>query len=58
MGLSDEVQVDRKLRARAHKELSLHRGRPIRWVKGPREDALEGDDPEVPELSLTCTVVY
>jgi hypothetical protein len=58
MGLSDEVQADRKLRARAYKELSLHRGRPIRWVQGPRQDVLEGDDPEVPELSVTCTVVY
>jgi hypothetical protein len=55
---SDEVEHDRKLRARAYKELSLQRGRPIRWVEGPREDVLEGDDPELPELSVTCTVVY
>lgn len=58
MGLSDEVQADRKLRARVYKELSLHQGRPIRWVKGPREDILEGEDPELPELCVTCTVVY
>lgn len=58
MGLSDEVQQNRKLLARAHKELSLHQGRPIRWVKGPRQDILEGEDPELPELSVTCTVVY
>src|SRR5829696_4682980 len=51
VGLSDEVEDDRKLRARAYKELSLQRGRPIRWVEGPREDILEGDDPELPELS-------
>jgi hypothetical protein len=58
VGLSDEVEADRRLQARAYKELSLHRGRPIRWVTGPREDILEGDDPELPELSVTCTVVY
>jgi hypothetical protein len=59
VGLTDEVEEDdRRLRTRAYKELSLHRGRPIRWVKGPREDILEGDDPELPELNVTCTVVY
>jgi hypothetical protein len=58
MGLSDEVRADRKLRARVYKELSLHQGRPIHWVKGPREDILEGEDPELPELCVTCTVVY
>jgi hypothetical protein len=58
VGLSAEVEADRKLRARAHKELSVHRGRPIRWIKGPREEILEGEDPELPELCVTCTVVY
>jgi hypothetical protein len=58
VGLTDEVNDDRKLRARVYKELSLHRGRPIRWVNGPREDILDDDDPELPELSVTCTVVY
>jgi hypothetical protein len=58
MGLSDEVQADRKLRARVYKELSLYGGRPIRWVKGPREDILEGEDPELPELCVTCTIVH
>lgn len=58
VGLSDEVEDNRKLCTRAYKELSLHRGRPIRWVNGPRQDVLEGDDPEVPELSVSCTVVY
>jgi hypothetical protein len=58
VGLTDEVNDDRRLRARVYKELGLYRGRPIRWVKGPREDVLDGDDPELPELSVTCTVVY
>jgi hypothetical protein len=59
IGLSDEVHHDGKLRARVYKELSLQRdARPIRWVAGPREDILEGSDPELPELTITCTVVY
>jgi hypothetical protein len=58
VGLIDEVEDDRKLRARVYKELSLDRGRPIRWAKGPREDILEGDDPELPELTVSCTVAY
>jgi hypothetical protein len=58
MGLSEEVQQNRKLLTRAHKELSLHRGRPIRWVKGPRQDILEGEYPDLPELSVACTIVY
>jgi hypothetical protein len=58
VGLADAVEDDRRLRTRIYKELSLHRGRPIRWVNGPREDILDGDDPELPELSVTCTVVY
>jgi hypothetical protein len=58
VGLTDEVENDRRLRARVDKELSLYRGRPIRWINGPREDILDGDDPELPELSVTCTVVY
>jgi hypothetical protein len=58
VGLTDEVEQNRKLRARVDRELRLHRGRPIHWVEGPREDILEGDDPELPELSVTCTVVY
>jgi hypothetical protein len=57
VGLTDEVEDNRKLRIRVYKELSLHRGRPIRWVKGPREDILAGDDPELPELCVTCTVI-
>jgi hypothetical protein len=56
--VTDEVKDDRKLRARVRKELSLRPGETLRWVKGPREDVLEGDDPELPELSVTCTVVY
>jgi hypothetical protein len=58
VGLTDEVQQNRKLRARARKELSIGPRRPVRWVKGPRDDVLEGDDPELPELSITCTVAY
>jgi hypothetical protein len=58
MGLTSEVEGDPTLRARVYEELSLHRGRPIRWVEGPREAILDGDDPELPELSVTCTVVY
>jgi hypothetical protein len=58
VGLTDEVQQNRRLRARARKELSIGRPRPVRWVQGLREDVLEGDDPELPELSVTCTVVY
>src|SRR6266702_932143 len=38
VGLADEVEDDRRLRARVDKELSLYQRRPIRWVKGPRED--------------------
>ena len=58
VGLTDEVQQSRKLRARADKELSLCRGGPIRWVKGAQHDILEGDDPELLELNITCTVVF
>lgn len=58
VGLSDEVEDSPTLRARVENELSLRYGRPIRWVKGHREDVLEGDDPDLPELSVTCTVVY
>jgi hypothetical protein len=58
VGLTDAVENDPKLSARVDKELSLHQGRPIRWVNGPREDVLDDDDPELPELSVTCTVVY
>jgi hypothetical protein len=56
--MTDEVKDDRKLRARVRKELNLRPGAPLRWAKGPRENVLEGDDPELPELSVTCTVVY
>jgi pimeloyl-ACP methyl ester carboxylesterase len=48
--LTDQVKEDRKLRARVHRELDLRPARPIRWVNGAREDILEGDDPELPEL--------
>ncbi len=58
VGLTDEVENDPRLSARVDEELSLYRGRPIRWVTGPREDVLDDDDPELPELSVTCTVVY
>jgi hypothetical protein len=58
VGLTDEVQQNRRLRARARKELSIEAPRPVRWVQGLREDVLEGDDPELPELSVICTVVY
>jgi hypothetical protein len=56
--LTEEVQHDRKLRARVYRELGLCRKGRIRWVEGPREDVLEGDDPELLELNITCTVVY
>jgi hypothetical protein len=56
--LSDEVEDDPKLRARVEKELGLRDGRPIYWVNGPREDVLEGEDPDLSELSVTCTVVF
>ncbi len=58
VGLSAEMEDDRKLQARVNKELSLHRARPVRWVKGLREDVLRGDDPELLELNITCTVVF
>jgi hypothetical protein len=56
--LSEEVEQDRKLRARVFRELSLCRTGPVRWVEGSREDVLEGEDPDLVELNLTCTVVY
>jgi len=56
--LTDEVEYDRKLRARVFRELDLRRKGPIRWVEGPRENILEGDDPELLELNVACTVVY
>lgn len=56
--LTEEVYQDRKLRARVFRELGLRRMGPIRWVKGPRESILEGEDPELLELNVTCTVVY
>jgi hypothetical protein len=56
--LTEEVDHDRKLRARVFRELELCRKGPIRWVKGPRENVLEGDDPELLELNIACTVVY
>jgi len=56
--LTEEVDRDRKLRARVFRELGLCRKGPIRWVEGPRENVLEGDDPELLELNITCTVVY
>jgi hypothetical protein len=56
--LTEEVQRDRKLRARVFRELGLRRMGPIRWVEGPRENILEGDDPELLELNVSCTVVY
>jgi hypothetical protein len=56
--LTEEVEQDRKLRARVFRELRLCRRGPIRWAKGPRENVLDGDDPELLELSVTCTVVY
>ena len=55
--LTEEVDQDRKLRARVFRELGLVRKGPIRWVEGPRENVLEGDDPELLELNITCTVV-
>jgi hypothetical protein len=58
VALTDEVQQNRRLRARARKELSIGPRRPVRWVQGLGENVLEGDDPELPELSVTCTVVY
>jgi hypothetical protein len=56
--LTEEVERDRKLRARVFRELDLRRGGPIRWVEGPRENILEGDDPELLELNVSCTIVY
>lgn len=55
--LTEEVEEDRKLRARVIRELGLRRVGPIRWVEGPRENILEGDDPELLELSVTCRAV-
>jgi hypothetical protein len=59
VALTDEVEQNRTLRARVRKELSVCRTRrPIRWVEGSPTDVLEGDDPELPELCVTCTIVY
>ena len=58
VALSDEVEGNPDLRARVERELSLREGRPIQWVKGSRENVLEGDDPDLPELSVSCTFVY
>lgn len=56
--LAEEVERDRKLWARVFRELDLRQGGPIRWVEGPRDSILEGDDPELLELNISCTVVY
>ena len=56
--LTEEVEQDRRLRARVFRELDLRRKPPIRWVDGPRDSILEGDDPDLLELNVTCTVVY
>jgi len=56
--LTEEVEQDRKLRARVFRELRLCQKGPIRWVEGPRENILEGDDPELLELNVSCTIVY
>jgi hypothetical protein len=56
--LTEEVQQDRRLLARVFRELDLRWKPPIRWVEGPRDNVLEGDDPELLELNVTCTVVY
>src|SRR5262245_17701837 len=56
--LTEEVEHDRKLRARVFRELRLCRKGPIRWVEGSPENVLEGNDPELLELNIACTVVY
>jgi hypothetical protein len=56
--LTKEVEQDRRLLARVFRELDLRWKPPIRWVEGPRDNVLEGDDPELLELNVTCTVVY
>jgi hypothetical protein len=56
--LTEEVEQDHKLRTRVFRELGLYRKGPIRWVEGPRENIVEGDDPELLELNVSCTIVY
>jgi hypothetical protein len=58
VGLTDDVEHDRKLRARVFRELRLRRRGPIRWVEGSRDEILKGDDPDLLELAIICTVVY
>jgi hypothetical protein len=56
--LTEEVEQDRRLLARVFRELDLRWKPPIRWIEGERDNVLEGDDPELLELTVTCTVVY
>lgn len=56
--LTEEVEQDRRLRARVFGELGLRRGGPIRWVEDHGTRSLDGDDPELLELNISCTVVY